>query len=117
VRVPDDGGVLSLEIGYRKPHHVQRGTLLRALIKLEHEGKQELLARETLRVVRHHGSNLSTPYKRIDADLARWAGEDVVIVFETYLMGLVQAHPLDFKGFSMVYRDPRLQIEPGGARP
>ena len=117
VVVPAGGGVLSLELGYRKPYIVERGTRLHARILVESEGEQEVVVDEWLRVVRRGASKLQQPYHRIAVDLTRYRGREIELVFETALEGSVQIHPLDFKGFAMIFRDPRVQHRSGGARP
>jgi 4-amino-4-deoxy-L-arabinose transferase-like glycosyltransferase len=117
VRVPPGGGVLSLEIGYRKPFRVASGTTLSGRISVAHAGEQTTILEETLRVMKRQGTTIEHPYKRFEVDLSPWQGEAVELVFETRLDGEIRTHPLDYKGFAMVWRDPRVQAEPGGARP
>jgi 4-amino-4-deoxy-L-arabinose transferase-like glycosyltransferase len=117
IQVPAGGGELSLEIGYRKPFQVASGTTLSGRISVAHAGEQTTLLEETLRVMKRQGTTIEHPYKRFHVDLSPWQGEAVELVFETRLDGYIRTHPLDYKGFAMVWRDPRVQAEPGGARP
>lgn len=117
VLVPEGGGVLSLEVGYRKPHQVASGTMLAGRITILHEAEHAIVFDETLRVMKRQSTTIEHPYKRFDVDLSAWSGEEVDLVFETHLDGEIRTHPLDYKGFAMVWRDPRIQTEPGGARP
>jgi hypothetical protein len=129
VQIPERGGTLSLELGYRKPFQVRQGTLIRGRIiarvqddtsarpGTEGTAIQEVLLDERFRVVRRGASNRQQPYKRVEIDLSHYAGREIDLLFETELHGEIQTHPLDFKGFSLVWRDPRIEETPGGARP
>lgn len=126
IHVPDDGGVLSLELGYLRPRAALPGTQLIAEISIvvpddvgggdapEHSTR---LYYETFRVVPDRGARRQQRFHPVDLSLDAVAGRDVEIEFHTRLSGRVAAHPLDWKGFAMVYRDPRVQSEAGGARP
>ncbi len=117
IDVPESGGVLSLEVGYRKPRLVKAGTTLSSTLSLRNAGERTELFQRNFRVVRRQGNVRQSPYARVEVDLTPWSGQRVDLIFETALNGVVMAHPLDFKGFAMVYRDPRIQTEPGGAHP
>jgi hypothetical protein len=117
IQVPEGGGVLSLEVGYRKPFRVASGTTLRGMISVQGTGEPEIVFDETLRVMKRQGTTIEHPYKRFDVDLSNWSGEEVTMVFESRLEGEIRVHALDYKGFALVWRDPRIQAEPGGARP
>ncbi len=117
VLIPDTGGVLALELGYRRPHLSKLGTTLHAEIFVQVDGEAEVVLDEQLRVVRRQGTRIQQAYKRFEIDLSRWAGKRASFLFRTRLQGAVKTHPLDFKGFAMVWRDVRLQTEAGGARP
>lgn len=117
VQVPEEGGVLALEIGYRKPFQSNRGTRLDISIDLlDQDGRQPILE-ERLPVIPWQGSPRQQTFKRFEIDLGRWAGRTVTLEFSTYLQGKIQDSILDLKGFAMIYRDPRLQSKAGGARP
>ncbi|MBW2231209.1 MAG: glycosyltransferase family 39 protein [Deltaproteobacteria bacterium] len=125
VRVPDAGGRLSLELGYRQPYLVGRGTRLRARIVVEvveeakgdGEAARNVLFDERFRVVRGSASGREQSYRPVEIDLSLFAGKEVDLLFETWLDGRIQTHPRDFKGFAQVWRDPRVQERAGGARP
>jgi len=117
VRVSEDGGVLSLELGYLRPHASLPGTQLVAEIAVLDGGDRERIHYEALRVVPARSAKREQPYRRVDLSVGPWAGREVSLEFRTRLSGRVAPHPLDWKGFAMTYRDPRLQAEPGGARP
>ena len=117
VRVPDEAGVISLEIGYRKPSWAQSGTTLDLEIFVMAEGNVVSLLKERIRILSKHGALRQQPFERFDLDLSAWAGQEVVIEFKTHLLGKVQNHGGDLRGFAAVYRDVRLQQTPGGARP
>ena len=53
----------------------------------------------------------------MEIDLGQWAGKTVDLEFTTRLKGTIKNSVLDLKGFAMIYRDPRLQTQAGGARP
>lgn len=117
VRVPDEGGVLSLELGYLQPAAVLPGTQIVSEISVLHGDERRRIHFETFRVVPAHGVRRQQPFHRIDLGIDRFAGLEVEIEFRTRLLGSVAMHPLDLKGFAMTYRDVRLQAEGGGARP
>ncbi len=108
VRVPDAGGELLLEVGYRPPFEVSRGTTLDATVSIEDATGMTEVARERFRVAVKKGGGPQLPYRRLAIDLAPWAGQSIDLVFRTKLQGSVRVHPLDFKGFSQVYRDVRI---------
>lgn len=117
LQVPEEGGVLSLELGYLRPRAALPGTQLVAEVAVRDAGDRRRLHYETFRVVPSQGARRQQRFVRVDLPLDDAAGHDVELVFHTRLSGRVAAHPLDWKGFAMVYRDARLQAEPGGARP
>ena len=80
-------------------------------------GERHTLYDDRLRVIQRSVSNLQQPYRSVQLDLSPWKGLDIGLVFEAGLIGRIQSHPLDFKAFALVWRGPRLQGEPGGARP
>jgi hypothetical protein len=115
--VPEAGGVLALEMGYRRPFRAARGSRLEASIDvLQGEVRNPLLSEQFL-VIPWRDSPRQQPFKRIEIDLDPWAGQEIALEFATRLKGSVQTSVLDLLGFAMVYRDPRLQSEAGGARP
>ena len=116
-RVPDAGGILALEIGYRKPFRSVPGTRLEASIDVLEEGARTSILREELPVVRWRDSPRQHPFKRVEVDLGPWAGREVSLEFATRLEGSIRNSSMDLKGFAMIYRDPRLQERAGGARP
>ncbi|MCS5638428.1 MAG: hypothetical protein NZ990_18085 [Myxococcota bacterium] len=117
VRVPDDGGVLGLEIGYRRPRRSTPGTNLEASIAVIDQGRRKKVLDEQLQVVRWRDSPRQRPFERIEIELAPWAGKEITLEFRTRLIGSIRTSGLDLKGFAMIYRDPRVQSRPGGARP
>lgn len=108
VRVPEQGGELIAELGYLRPSAVRPGTQLVAEVALIDAQERTRLAYETLRVVPFQGARREQPYIELAVPLSDWAGQEVDLVFHTRLSGGVRAHPLDWRGFAMVYRDPRL---------
>ncbi len=117
LRIPEAGGVLALELGYRRPLRATRGTRLETTIDLLQGGARNPLLSEQFVVIPWRDSPRQKPFKRIEIDLAPWAGQEVGFEFTTRLHGSTRASATDMKGFAMVYRDPRLQSEAGGARP
>ena len=115
--IPATGGVLALELGYRKPIRAARGTRLETSIDLVQAGARNPLLSEQFVVIPWRDSPRQKPFKRIEIDLAPWAGQEVSIELTTRLTGATESSVTDMKGFAMVYRDPRLQSEAGGARP
>lgn len=116
--VPEAGGVLSLEIGYLRPRAVAPGTQLVGEVSIAEAGAApHRLHYQTLPVLPSRGSRRQQAFRRVDLTLDAQAGREVEIVFHTRLSGRVASHPFDWKGFAMVYRDPRLQAEAGGAHP
>lgn len=117
VHVPADGGVLSLELGYLRPRAALPGTQLVAEISVVEGDERRRLHYEPMRVVPARTEQRQQPFERLDLALSRWAGRDVDIELRTRLFGAGAAHPLDWMGFAMAYRDVRVQARPGGARP
>jgi len=117
IDVPATGGTLQLEIGYRPPFKIAPGTTLDAVVSIDATTGRSELARHHFRVAARQGYGPQLPYRRVEADLMPWAGQQIDLVFHTTLRGEVRVHPLDFKGFAQVYRDARLVHvdEPGGA--
>jgi hypothetical protein len=108
VKVPESGGELRLEIGYRPPAQADRGTTLAAVVSVGDETGTREVARRQFRVAGRTGRGPQMPYRRVEVDMDPWAGREVDLVFHTTLRGSVRVQPLDFKGFSQVYRDVRL---------
>jgi hypothetical protein len=117
VQVPEGGGVLALEVGYRKPFRSDRGTRLDISIDLVDEKSRQPILEERLPVIPWQDSPRQQAFKRFEIDLEPWAGRTVDLEFATHLQGTIQDSVLDLKGFAMIYRDPRLQTKAGGARP
>jgi hypothetical protein len=117
VRVPDAGGVLALEIGYRRPLRSTRGTNLEASIAVIDEGRRKKVLEQELQVVHWRNSARQRPFERIEIELTPWAGREITLEFRTRLIGSIRTSGFDLKGFAMIYRDPRVQSGPGGARP
>jgi hypothetical protein len=117
VQVPGSGGVLSLELGYLRPRSVQPGTQLVSEIDLSVDGGRSRLHEEAFRVVPRQGERRQQPFERVVLPLDAAAGREAKIEFRTRLVGSATPHPLDWKGFAMTYRDPRVQARAGGAHP
>jgi len=117
IDVPAEGGTLSFELGYRRPYSTEKGALLLPKLTVLDQGEEQVLLNLKVRVQRREGRMVQQPYKRFGFDLAAYSGRRIELVFETRLKGKIQTHPLDLKHFFMVWRDPRLQSEAGGARP
>ncbi len=119
LRVPERGGVLALELGYRRPFQARPASRIAAEIAIEalDGGGEVLLLEQSLPVVVRRALTIEHRYRRVEIDLAEFAGRDVELRFRSRLTGAVQAHPLDYRGFAQVFRDVRLQSEAGGARP
>lgn len=117
LQIPQSGGFLALEIGYRKPHRSSPGTRLKASIDVLAQGERTSILSERLPVVRWRDAPRQQAFKRFEIDLGPWAGQAITLEFATQLEGSTLDSQLDLKGFAMVYRDPRLQSKPGGARP
>lgn len=109
VRVPERGGRLTLEVGYRQPFKVSRGATLHARVRLEEDGGARDIAAKSFRLVPRTGNDPQLPYRRLAIDLDPFAGREITLVFHTRLDGEVRVHPLDFKDFALVYRDVRLE--------
>jgi len=116
LRVPLEGGSLRLEIGYRQPYRVTRGTTARAqILVLDGQGSSRI-ADKTMRILPRSSSMRQPPYRSVRLDLAQWAGREIELLFESTLTGNVLVHPLDFRGFSVVWRDPRIwPVEAGSS--
>ena len=127
VEVPEEGGVLSVELGYLRPTAALPGTQLAAEIRVEAAGseskngvsaaKSRRILDETFRVVPAQTAKRQQGFARFDLSLSDWAGQDVVITFRSRLSGNALVRSRNWKGFAMVYRDPRVQSSPEGARP
>ena len=117
LQVPPAGGFLALEIGYRKPHRSSPGTRLKASIGVLANGNRTSLLNEQFSVVRWRDAPRQQAFRRFEIDLEPWAGQAIALEFATEFEGSVRDSQMDLKGFAMVYRDPRVQSEPGGARP
>ena len=117
VQVPEAGGVFALEIGYRKPFRSGMGTRLEVSIDLLDGEIRQPILEERLPVIPWRDSPRQQSFKRMEIDLGQWAGKTVDLEFTTRLKGTIKNSVLDLKGFAMIYRDPRLQTQAGGARP
>jgi hypothetical protein len=117
IQVPAGGGILALEVGYRRPHGTHPGTTLEISIDLVDGGTRQRLLAETLPVVRGGNSPRQQAFKRFEIDLENWSGRAVELLFTTRLEGAVLRHPMEFREFAMIYRDVRIQQGAGGARP
>jgi hypothetical protein len=104
---------LAFRVGYRQPTEVRPGSDLSAEIWAHREGRpDELLYRESLPLVPVRGWN-SPPAVERRVDLSRFAGETPIVVFRTRFRGEVRMNLLDFKGFAMVWQDPRIELADG----
>jgi hypothetical protein len=104
---------LAFRVGYRQPTEVRPGSELSAEIWAHREGRSdELLYREALPLVPVRGWN-SPPAAERRVDLSRFAGETPILVFRTRFRGEVRMNLLDFKGFAMVWQDPRIELADG----
>ena len=117
VQVPRDGGVLALEMGYRRPHRSQTGTTLETSIVVIDEGRRSEVLVDRAQVVRSQDLPRQQAFERVEIELAPWAGREITLEFRTRLRGAIRTSGFDLKGFAMIYRDPRVQSAPGGARP
>jgi hypothetical protein len=126
LRVPKSGGVLSLELGYLRPTAALPGTHLIAEVAIEpidlgetagSRDPHRSLLYETLRVVPAQNARRQQRFSRFDLSLSDWAGQEVDLIFRTRLSGSIAVSSRNWKGFAMVYRDPRIQAGPDGARP
>jgi hypothetical protein len=117
VDVPAAGAVLEFELGYRQPYRASNNSSLEATVWIEPDGgdgaERTSIMTESLRVVARHGAVAQPPYRRIRLDLSAWAGQNVTLAFETRFWGRIRVHPLDFKGFALVWRDAKVRFEPG----
>ncbi|MDG2051974.1 MAG: hypothetical protein P8M78_17610 [Myxococcota bacterium] len=126
LQVPASGGVLSLELGYLRPTAALPGTQLIAEIQLKQittteesgaaNAKRSVLY-ETLRVVPAQTARRQQRFTRFDISLSDWAGQEIEVTFRTRLSGSIAVRSRNWKGFAMVYRDPRVQADANGARP
>jgi hypothetical protein len=108
VRVPE-AAELAFRVGYRQPTQVRPGSELGAEIWVHRTGRpDELVFRESLPLEPVLGWN-SPPAVERRVDLSRFAGEEAVLIFRTRFRGGVAMNPLDFKGFAMVWQDPRIE--------
>ena len=117
VKVPADGGILALEIGYRRPHRSTRGTTLESSIVVIDEGRRIEILEDEAQVVRSQDLPRQQSFERIEIELAPWSGKEIILEFRTRLTGAIRTTGFDLKGFAMIYRDARVQSRRGGARP
>jgi len=117
VNVPADGGILALEIGYRRPHRSARGTTLESSIVVIDEGRRIEVLEKEVQVVRSQDLPRQHAFERIEIELAPWSGKEIMLEFRTRLTGAIRTTGFDLKGFAMIYRDARVQSRRGGARP
>jgi hypothetical protein len=109
VRVPE-GAELAFRVGYRQPTEVEPGSELTAEIWVHRDGRpDELVYRESLPLVPVRGW-VSPPAAERRVDLSRFAGEAPILILRTRFRGGVRMNPLDFKGFAMVWQDPRVEL-------
>jgi hypothetical protein len=104
---------LAFRVGYRQPSEVGPGAELVAEIWAHREGRpDELLYREGVPLEPALGWS-SPPALERRVDLSRFAGEQVLLLFRTRFRGAVRMNPLDFRGFAMVWQDPRIELARG----
>ncbi len=100
---------LRFRVGYRQPTEIRPGSELAAEIWAHLDGRADaLLFRETLPLTPVRGWS-SPPAVERSIDLSRFVGEEVLLVFRTRFRGEIRMNPLDFKGFAMVWEDPRIE--------
>ena len=113
MRVPD-GARLAFMVGYRQPTTVSEDALLTAEIWVRRlaDPEQELqrIFREEMQPLAATGWASPPPVER-RVDLARFAGEEILLMFRTLFRGEARMNVLDSKGFSMVWQDPQIEFE------
>ena len=70
----------------------------------------ELLYRESLALAPVPAWS-SPPAVERSVDLSRFAGEETWLMFRSRFRGEVRMNELDFKGFAMVWQDPRIELQ------
>ena len=101
---------LRFRVGYRQPTEVRPGSELVAEIWAHRQGRaDELLYRESLALAPVPGWS-SPPALERSVDLSRFAGEEVWLILRSRFGGEVRMNALDFKGFAMVWQDPRIEL-------
>jgi hypothetical protein len=101
---------LAFRVGYRQPSEVRPGSELGAEVWVHRPGRaDELLFRESLPLLPARGWN-SPPALERRVDLSRFAGAPAWLLFRTRFRGEVRMNPLDFRGFAMVWQDPRIEV-------
>ncbi len=117
VRVPE-AATLALAVGFRQPIRVDRDAELIAEIDvIDGEAtpeRSERLLHAPIAVGPALGWT-SPPGVDFRLDLSRWAGREVVLVFRTLFRGRAVMNDLDFRGFAMLWQDPRLESGPASA--
>ncbi len=104
------------------PHEIRRiaEIQLKQITTTEESGaanaKRSVLY-ETLRVVPAQTARRQQRFTRFDISLSDWAGQEIEVTFRTRLSGSIAVRSRNWKGFAMVYRDPRVQADANGARP
>jgi len=101
---------LRFRVGSRQPTQVRPGSELVAELWVHRRGHaDELLYRERLPLAPVLGWS-SPPALERSVDLSRFAGEEAWLILRSRFRGGVRMNPLDFKGFAMVWQDPRIEL-------
>jgi len=114
VRV-EGAATLALQLGYRQPTRIDRDAELWAEILVVERDSEPPRAERLLQTKLPVGPALgwsSPPGPEVRLDLSRWADRDVDLVFRTLFRGRAQMNDLDFRGFAMLWQDPRLELAP-----
>lgn len=116
VQVPERA-ILTFALGYRQPSTIEPGTSLVAEVWVHEPERRETgfdrLFRQELEL-KAVEAWVSPPPVEGSVDLSGFAGEEVILLFRTLYAGEARMHPLDFKGFAMVWRDPRIEFPESG---
>jgi hypothetical protein len=108
---PPGPAELRFRVGYRQPSEVRPGSELGAEIWVHRQGHaDELLYRESLALVPVPAWSSPAAVER-SVDLSRFAGEQAWLLFRSRFRGEVRMNELDFKGFAMVWQDPRIELQ------
>lgn len=101
---------LRFRVGYRQPTQVRPGSELVAELWVHRRDRaDELLYRESLPLEPVPGWSSPAALER-SVDLSRFAGEEAWLILRSRFRGEVRMNPLDFKGFAMVWQDPRIEL-------